>query len=136
MSESDPIFGEVIYAYTRKQAIEDGVLVDLTEWAKETGFRYSVACTRSIWDSYITPPAAVAEGHGQSERGRAHDLLHMLMTHIRHRKGLSQGGQRVDFSVLFLQEANKKPQEVEMYSMCGPGDNAEPVITIMLPHED
>ena len=28
----------VIFAYTRKQAIEDGVLVDLTEIAKQVGF--------------------------------------------------------------------------------------------------
>lgn len=27
-------FGEVIYAYTRAQAIEDGTLVDVTETAK------------------------------------------------------------------------------------------------------
>jgi type I site-specific restriction endonuclease len=33
----DPIFGEVIYSYTRAQAIEDGVLVDVTDMAKEAG---------------------------------------------------------------------------------------------------
>jgi type I site-specific restriction endonuclease len=35
--EPDPIFGEVIYSYTRAQAIEDGVLVDVTDMAKEAG---------------------------------------------------------------------------------------------------
>ncbi|MGD9819896.1 MAG: DUF6573 family protein, partial [Desulfomonilaceae bacterium] len=29
----------VIYSYTRAQAIEDGVLVDVTEQAKATGFK-------------------------------------------------------------------------------------------------
>ena len=29
---------ELIYAYTRKQAIADGVLVDVTETAKEVGY--------------------------------------------------------------------------------------------------
>ncbi len=38
----------VIFSYTRAQAIEDGVLVDLTAWAKETGFRIPVACTSSV----------------------------------------------------------------------------------------
>ena len=31
MPAQDDIFGEVIYSYTRKQAIEDGVLVYLTD---------------------------------------------------------------------------------------------------------
>ena len=37
MADEDPVFGDVIYSYTRKQAIEDGVLVDITEMAKEIG---------------------------------------------------------------------------------------------------
>ena len=35
--DSSP-YGPTIYRYTRAQAIEDGVLIDLTEWASETGF--------------------------------------------------------------------------------------------------
>ena len=63
----------VIFSYTRAQAIEDGVLVDLTEWAKETGFRIPVACTCAVWNGYIVPSEDTRE-FGQSERGRAHDL--------------------------------------------------------------
>jgi type I site-specific restriction endonuclease len=40
MADEDPVFGDVIYSYTRKQAIEDGVLVDITEMAKEAGIKY------------------------------------------------------------------------------------------------
>ena len=39
---------ELIYAYTRKQAIEDGVLVDVTETAKEAGFRVSLAISSTL----------------------------------------------------------------------------------------
>ena len=39
----NPLFGPVIYAYTRAQAIEDGVLADVTETAKEAGFKLPVA---------------------------------------------------------------------------------------------
>ena len=67
----------VIFSYTRAQAIEDGVLIDLTEWAKETGFKIPVACTATVWHQYIVPPEGTKE-LGQSERGRAHDLLFML----------------------------------------------------------
>ena len=45
MAGEDPVFGEVIYSYTRKQAIEDGVLVDITEMAKEAGIKLSLLTT-------------------------------------------------------------------------------------------
>ena len=72
----------VIFRYTRKQAIEDGVLVDLTPWARETGFVIPVACTSAVWHGYLEPPPGTRE-MGQSERGRAHDLLCPLC-HARH----------------------------------------------------
>ena len=36
---AESIFGDVIYSYTRAQAIEDGVLVDAGPMAKEVGFK-------------------------------------------------------------------------------------------------
>ena len=120
----------VIFRYTRQQAIDDGVLVDLTEWAKETGFTIPVACTAAVWNQYITPPAGTKEW-GQSERGRAHDVLWMLFLAIRR----SQGGDRIAFEVIFLNE-KRRHETVQLKTICGPGDDAEPVLTIMLPNED
>ena len=36
-------FAPVISAYTRAQAIEDGILVDVSETAREAGFKIPVA---------------------------------------------------------------------------------------------
>lgn len=121
----------VIFQYTRAQAIEDGVLIDLTEWAAETGFRIPVACTATAWNEYIVPPDDTKE-LGQSERGRAHDLLWMLYVSIRKQ---SEQTDRLDFEVIFLQARNKR-KTVRFKSICGPGDQGEPVLTIMLPNED
>ena len=120
----------IIHSYSRAQAIEDGVLVDLTEWARETGFNIPVACTRAVWDRYVTPPDGT-ESLGQSQRGRAHDLLWMLFDAIRR----GDDGDRLHFSVIFL-KAPKRHETVTLKSICGPGDQAEPVITIMLEDED
>ena len=61
-------FGPVIFAYTRAQAIEDGILVDVSETAREAGFRIPVAVTRTVWDRIVALP----EGYlgFQDERGR------------------------------------------------------------------
>jgi len=126
----------VIFGYTRAQAIADGVLVDLTPWAKETGFTIPVACTSAIWDGYIVPPES-AKGSGQSERGRCHDLLWMLLQSIRSRKDQAptDGEELLFFEVVFLQ-APGKTLTVQLKAHCGPGDDGKPVITIMLPSED
>ena len=121
----------VIYSYTRAQAIEDGVLVDLTEWAKEAGFKIPVACTSTVWSKYIIPPDGTKE-LGQSERGRCHDLLWMLYTTI---KRSSAGEDQLRFKVIFLQAPHKQ-ETATLKAICGPGDKGEPVMTIMLPTED
>ena len=126
----------VIFSYTRAQAIEDGVLVDLTPWAKETGFKVPVACTSTVWNGYIVPPEAM-KSWGQSERGRAHDLLWMLFVAIRSRKDKAppEGPDLLYYEVLFQQEP-EKTTTVQFKAHCGPGDQGEPVLTIMMPDED
>jgi len=124
----------VIFSYTRKQAIEDGVLIDLTEWAKETGFRIPVACTSAVWHQYIVPPEGTRT-FGQSERGRGHDVLWMLYTTIRACTRNAEADDRVLYKVIFLQAPHRQ-ETVTLKAICGPGDNAEPVMTIMCPDED
>lgn len=131
----------VIFSYTRAQAFEDGVLVDLTAWAKETGFKFPVACTSEVWHRYIVPPVGTCE-LGQTERGRAHDLLWMLLGAIKRQAGQRRpvtreplDDDRLLYEVIFLQAPNRH-ETVTLKSICGPGDQGEPVITIMLPHED
>jgi hypothetical protein len=41
---------EVIFSYSRKQAIEDGVLVDLTSLARDAGIKFPVAVTRAVFE--------------------------------------------------------------------------------------
>ncbi len=88
---------EVISVYTRAQAIEDGVLVDVSELAKEAGFRFPVAVTRRLFESVLEPNEQLKKEHGQSYNGRAWDMFSILLWEIR--KG--KDGQRVDFAPLF-----------------------------------
>jgi len=120
----------IIFSYTRAQAIADGILIDLTDWARELGFRYPVACTARVWTGYIVPPDAL-RSMGQSERGRGHDVLWMLLNAIRR----NAGENCVFFDVIFLQPPERQVT-IKLKALCGPGDDGQPVITIMLPEED
>lgn len=120
-------WGDQFVIYTRKQAIADGVLVDLTEWSKETGIKYPLAVTRAVWDRYIEVPEGVT---CQDVRGRAHDVLWMF--YLEARKNSSS---ELRFTLL-VRNDNRSPKPVTLKAICGPGDDPKPVITIMLPEED
>ena len=134
----------VIFSYTRAQATLDGVLVDVSELAKEAGFRFPVAVTAGVWAECVAVPDGV---EGQDETGRPGDVLHMLRFAIAGMKkdvtprfalpGRTAPGERVDFAV-HVRNDNRAgdPPLVRLYALCGPGDDAEPVITVMLPTED
>ena len=118
---------DIIYSYTRKQAIEDGVLVDVSEIAKEAGFKWSVAITSALWNEYIVPASELA---GQSDTGRLWDVLNILRYEAR-----KQNESEILFSVYFQMENNKK-QLVKLKAVAGPGDDGEGIITVMMPNED
>ena len=44
-------FGEVIYSYTRAQAVADGVQVEVTKTAQEAGIKFPVFLTRTVFDA-------------------------------------------------------------------------------------
>ena len=127
---NDKAFGNLIYSYTRAQAIADGVLVDVTEQAKATGFKLPTVVTDNLYHHYIEPPAGLA-GEGQSVAGRLHDLLTLALFAAKR----AANSDRVYFKVAFLMSPGHS-ETVEGIAHIGPGDNAEPVLTIMLPEDD
>lgn len=119
---------EVIYAYTRAQALEDGVLVDVTAQAKEADITVPTAMTAAVWVKCVEVPTACP---WQDEAGRLWDVLWTL----RHAIGLMKRESELRY-VVSVQNDDRGPKEVKLKAVCGPGDDGEPVITIMLPEED
>lgn len=127
---------DLIHAYSRAEAIEDGILVDVGSVAKEAGFLYPVAMTRAAWQDLV---AWDDENQGlQDESGRLWDVLWMARDAVRRAKACGQRTDRLAASVFRV--PNKKQatraRPAEFVVQVGPGDNAEPVITILLPGED
>jgi hypothetical protein len=121
----------VIYAYTRKQAVEDGEQVDVSTAAAEAGIRFPVFLTRRVFDAYVTVPPNVT---GQDEAGRLWDIVWMLRSAI---KSGRSDGDRIAYS-LYVRNDNRRPQLVKLVAACGAMDMdaPEPAITVMLPGED
>jgi len=148
------IFGEVIYSYSRSQAIEDGVLIDVSNTAREAGFKIPVAITAGVHSLIEDIPKAKS---WQDYKGRLWDVLSMGSIAARNNRDRSEFKYRLILHHLERREVYYKPKidiekgiykdgyykeknvAVEYTTLkmaISGGDNGEPVITIMLPNED
>ena len=127
------IFGEVISSYSRAQAIGDGCLVDVSAVAKEAGIKFPVALTRAVFEDCVAWSAEDSKRQAyQDESGRLWDVIWML------RCAIKNGGSEIKYSLYRIPKGGtgRKARLVTLKAICGPGDNAEPVITIMQLNED
>jgi hypothetical protein len=51
---------DLIYRYSRADALRDGVLIDVSETAQEADIRWPVALTRAVWERCVSVPPGVA----------------------------------------------------------------------------
>ena len=138
MPEADnpTAFAPVISAYSRAQAVEDGILVDVSDTAREAGFKIPVAVTRTVWSRLVALP----EGYRgfQDESGRLWDVIWMA----RHYALRASNSNRVRMCVLVrdirkdLRDSNRSPRKHFPIVALGAGDAGEPVATVMFPEDD
>ena len=126
--------GTALISYSRAQALEDGVLVDVSETAKEAGFRLPVAVTAALWADINDIP----EGSGQDTTGRLWDVLWMGVNAIRRAVATNPEIDTVRYQLILSLPEDPPGQEVlyTIKSVVGPGDDLAPVITLMQPNED
>lgn len=128
---------DVIYTYTRSQALADGVLVDVSATAREAGFRLPVAMTEAAWNDFVAWSDADTKRKGvyQDEAGRLWDVLWMAV--LAARRASPTAGQR-QFAFLRVPREGRAlgAKKVWAKMVCGPGDEGEPVVTIMKTDED
>ena len=127
-------FGSVIYSYTRKQAVADGVQVDVTKTAKEAGISFPVFLTRTVWDTYVALPPDGQCGTHQDEAGQLWDIVWMTRFGIiRSRPGCD----RIPVA-LYVRNDNQRSKLVKLIATCGPLDidDPQPAITVMMPDEN
>jgi hypothetical protein len=128
----------LISRYTRAEAIADGVLIDVSERAREAGFTVPVAVTAAVWA--LVQPTEEEKSHGQDEQGRLWDLLWICRLTI---KQSQTPGEELPFHCLFELHGRAGQgwggsglRKLAFKIHSGPGDDGEHVLTIMLPEED
>jgi len=136
-SLAEPLFSaedDIISTYTRREAIEDGALVALDPGvAREAGIRLPVAVSLRVHAECIALTPA-AEAAWNDVRGRTWDVLYMAAGAMRRAAKASDVGS-VIFELYVVRDAIE-PTPTHLKATIGPGDDGEPVITILFPEED
>ena len=133
---------KIIHRYTRAYAIADGVLVNADSIESgicaSGGFTVPVAFTSAAWADTVAwnddTETDKGTSTGQSETGRLWDVLTMARVAARNSGNTS----RVNFKVLRIapEGTNTRATLADLVLHIGPGDEGEPVITIMRRGED
>ena len=129
-------FGPVIHSYTRKNAIDDGVLIDVTETAIEAGIKFPFAVTQAVWNKYIEwTQDDTAKQSYQDQPGRLWDIVWMARHAMLNAKGDIQ---EILFELYCIPRdgKSKRAKRTTLKIILGPGDQGEAVLTVLLPNED
>jgi hypothetical protein len=130
-NQNESPFGEIIYTYTRAQAVADGVQVDVTKTAQEAGIKFPMFLTRAVFDNYVAVPPDVT---GQDEAGRLWDLVWMARFAILRSHGHTD---RLPVA-LYVRNDNHRAKLVKLIAVCSALDidDPQPSLTLMTPDED
>jgi hypothetical protein len=119
---------KLIDSYSRTQAIGDGLLVDITRWTQRAGILFPVAMSHALYHGIIEPDDA-AKANNESFHTRLGNCVRQLYLAAK-----AAEGDRLDFQITAT--IGGKPEVFTLYATLLPGDNLEPVITVMLQDED
>jgi len=125
---------EIISVYTRQNAIDDGMIVDLWtgdmgKLAREAGFKIPVAISRSAFEQYIALTPAAREALNDVT-GRAWDVLYMTANAIRRNPG------PLVYVTFYCSVDEVEPQECFVKAVFGEDPEVGPYFTILELEED
>ena len=123
----------VIFSYTRTQAIVDRVLIDATDAAKREGYLVPVALTSGAWSECVAAPPNTDPESEANDVGRLLAVLWALRRTIEKTGGWKS---HLGFTVHLRKRVGDDLTAYPLKAVLGPDDDARPCVTIMLPEED
>jgi hypothetical protein len=121
---------QLIHSYTRKQALEDGILIDVTDIGLFAGFKVPVAITALVHG--ITSIHEIP-GDGRPLRWFLHKLLLIAQLHASYER--NRNSREFNYDVPFMDE-NQERQIEHFKCVLGPDDDGFPCVTVMMTWED
>jgi len=125
---------DVIHAYTRQEALADGVLIDISKIAREAGHPYPAAITIALHERLT--PNNFEKSWGQSFEGRLWDAMRLaFLACVREaRKPKNQQDDRLFFKMLIQEQKGKQMvmNTITIKFSIAPDETGQPCITMGL----
>jgi len=113
----------------RQQAIEAGILIDVTADAKKLGLTFPVTITKPLWEVGIAPLATMSD---EDKSARVRDVLMAFRLRLAGQTTLSP---LIDFPAMLAMPPGAVPQPVPLFALIQPDEENRAMATLLLPNE-
>lgn len=114
---------------TRQEAIQAGVLIDVTADAQKLGMSFPITITKPLWEIGIAPDQTLSE---ESKSERLRDVLMAFRLRLASQATLSP---LIDFPAMLALPPGGVPQPVPLFALIQPGEQNQAMVTLLLPNE-
>jgi len=123
----DQLVNQVIAA--RLEAIQAGVLIDVTADAQKLGMSFPITITKPLWEVGIAPDQTLSE---EAKAERLRDVLMAFRLRLASQATLSP---LIDFPAMLALPPGGVPQPVPLFALIQPGEQNQAMVTLLLPNE-
>jgi len=113
----------------RQEAIQSGILIDVTPTAKELGLTFPVTITKPLWDIGIVTNQSLSR---EEQSGRLRDILMAFRLRL---ASLATISPLIDFPALLTMPPSTVPQPVPLFAIIQPDGGNQANVTLLLPNE-
>ncbi len=113
----------------RQEAIQSGILIDVTPTAKELGLTFPVTITKPLWDIGIVTNQSLSQ---EEQTGRLRDILMAFRLRL---ASLATISPLIDFPALLAMPPSTVPQPVPLFAIIQPDAGNQANVTLLLPNE-
>jgi len=113
----------------RQEAIQSGILIDVTPTAKELGLTFPVTITKPLWDIGIVTNHSLSQ---EEQTGRLRDILMAFRLRL---ASLATVSPLIDFPALLAMPPSTVPQPVPLFAIIQPDSGNQANVTLLLPNE-
>ena len=113
----------------REEAIQAGLLIDVTQTALQLGITFPVTITRPLWEVGIVTNQPLPE---EDQTTRLRDILMAFRLRL---ASLTTVSPLLDFPVLLALPPSRVPQPVPLFALIQPDPTHQATVTLLLPNE-
>ena len=113
----------------RQQAIQAGLLIDVSTVAQKLGLTFPVTVTKPLWEIGIAPSESISD---EEKAQRLRDVLMAFRLRIASQTTLSP---LIDFPAMLALPPGEVPQPVPLFALIQPDEQNRAVATLLLPNE-